>query len=75
MDPILDKNIRKKLILMSDYIFDKIFINKDNFNEKNLTEEEKIKVDRSVLKYLETSKYIMNTFESSIQYISSLNQK
>ena len=75
MDPILDKNIRKKLILMSDYIFDKIFINKYNFNEKNLTEEEKIKVDRSVLKYLETSKYIMNTFESSIQYISSLNQK
>jgi len=72
MNPNTNPALRKKILSVSDHIFDKLFTGNKGIEEGGLSDADQKKVDRYVIKYLETSKYVSNSFEAAIGLIQQM---
>lgn len=70
-DPIL----RRRMMTMMEEIYDKCVIPPSKANSMQLTIPEKKAIDRCVVKYLETAKYVKESFQKALLYIAENSQQ
>lgn len=69
-DPIL----RRRMLTMVSEIYDKCCVPAQKAQTNNLSIAEKKAIDRCVVKYLETAKYVRTAFAEAISVLSKQNQ-
>jgi hypothetical protein len=67
---VKDPNLRKRVMTMVNEIYDKCAMNPTEATSMELSIPEKKAIDRSVIKYLETSKYVREAFQRAILTLS-----
>ena len=70
-DPVL----RRRMITMISEIYDKCCVPPQKAQTNSLSVGEKKAIDRCVVKYLETAKYVTNAFASAMSILASQNQE
>ena len=66
MDISKDPVLRRRMMTMIEEIYDKCVAPPSKANSMHLTVTEKKAIDRCVVKYLETAKYVQESFQKAI---------
>ena len=65
-DPVL----RRRMITMTEEIYDKAVIPVSKASSTELTVAEKKAIDRLVIKYFETAKYVVKSFRNAVETLT-----
>ena len=65
--------IKKRILTMTEEIYDKCVIPANKASSQELTAAEKKSIDRMVVKYLETAKYVVTSFRNAVRTLKENN--
>lgn len=75
MDMSKDPVLRRRMMTMIEEIYDKCVLPPSKASSMHLTVTEKKAIDRCVVKYLETAKYVQESFQKAILLLTESADK
>lgn len=70
-----DPVIRKRVMTMATEIYDKCAVEPDRADSMELTDAERKAIDRCVVKYLETAKYVKEVFATALAAVYGVQNR